>query len=64
MSRYYGYVLIDFTDGTSERVGGNRTRYLSDDGVLVVYTALDYGPDTDVRHFPLANIKSWRWEGE
>lgn len=35
MSRYYGYVLIDFTDGTSERVGGNRTRYLSDDGVLV-----------------------------
>ncbi len=62
MSRYYGYVLIDFMDGTTERVGGNRERL--GDGMLVVYTARDYGPDTDVRHFPLANIKSWRWEGE
>lgn len=60
MSRYYGHVLLIFTDGTTDRVGGNRTRI--EDGVLTVLTARVDGVHTDLRHFVIANVKSWRWE--
>lgn len=63
MSRYYGQVIITFTDGSVEKVGGNRAR--THDGILVVCTEGSYGGDArDVHHFPLVNIRSWRWEGE
>lgn len=62
MSRYYGYVLIEFTDGATERVGGNRHRV--HEGQLVVLTEGSYGAITNARYFPLANVKTYRWEGE
>ncbi|WP_269939030.1 hypothetical protein [Arthrobacter sp. HY1533] len=63
MSRYYGYVLITFTDGTTTRVGGNDAVTRNDQ--LVVKTNSDYGGAArDVQFFPLSNIKTWRWEGE
>ena len=60
MSRYYDYMLIKFMDGSTERVGGNEISL--HDGVLSVRTTRTYGPSSDVRHFPLANIKSYHWE--
>ena len=63
MSRYYGYVLIEFIDGSTKRVSGNEHRI--HDGQLIVFTTSAYGgPDRDKRYFPLTNIKTWRWEGE
>lgn len=58
MSRYFGYVVIDFMDDSTERVGGNRHEVR--EGVLQVWTE-SYGA-RDHHYFPLANIKSWRWE--
>ena len=60
MSRYYGHVLITFTDGKVDRVGGNRAEIR--DEQVVVYTAGNYGTNTDFRHFPLVNIREWHWE--
>jgi hypothetical protein len=62
MSRYYGYVVFDFMDGTTDRVGGNDFEILKDGTVLQVFTRRQYGDVTDRRWFPLANIKSWRWD--
>lgn len=62
MSRYFGYMIILFTDGTTERVGGNK--HAVQDGVLIVRTDSSYGSARDVRYFPLANVKSYHWEGE
>ncbi len=62
MSRFYGYMIITFIDGSEERVGGNR--HAVQDGVLVIRTEGSYGPSSDVSYWPLANVKSYRWEGE
>jgi hypothetical protein len=58
--RFYGYMLIEFTDGSNDRVGGNRDRIA--DGVLQVYTDDGYGQWKDIRNYPLANIKEYHWE--
>jgi hypothetical protein len=62
MSRYWGEVVITFTDGTTETVGGNRERV--QDGVLTVWTQPDpgYGPGEKARRFPLINIREWHWK--
>lgn len=64
MSRYYGYMVITFTNGTTERVGGNRHHLAGDGTVLVVCTAPSYGGALqDVHNYPIANIKEYHWEG-
>jgi len=60
MSDYYNYYLLTFVDGTSERVGGNDTSLR--DGVLTIRTLGNYSPATDVRHYPLANLREWHKE--
>lgn len=60
MSRYFGHVLIDFMDGRTDRVGGNRTDV--HEGQLIVKTVNTYGGVSDVHWFPLVNIRSYRWE--
>ena len=62
MSRYYGHVLITFTDGTTERVGANKDRI--QDNVLVIFTDTTYGATKDVRRYPLVNVHEWHWEDE
>lgn len=62
MSRYYGYVIITFIDGSEERVGGNR--HAVQDGVLIIRTDTSYSGSKDVSYWPLDNVKSYRWEGE
>lgn len=62
MSRYFGHVLIEFMDGTTARVGGNRSVVRDDQ--LIVKTESSYGDAKDIWFFPLANIKNYRWEGE
>lgn len=63
MSRYYGYVLITFNDGTTERVGGNEDGIYNDQ--LVISTRSPYGGGSkDVRHYPLSNIREWHWEND
>ena len=62
MSRYFGHVLIEFMDGTSVRIGGNRA--VTHEGQLVIKTEDSYGGTRDTRWFPLVNIRSWRWENE
>jgi hypothetical protein len=60
MSRYYGYMVVRFMDGTEQRVGGNRDNI--HEGVLVVSTDRDYGSRTDHHYFPLCNVKEYHWE--
>ena len=59
MSRYYGYVVIEFIDGTTGRIGGNRHRV--HEGQLIVTTENYYG-NSNTRYFPLVNIRSYHWE--
>lgn len=61
MSRYYGHVLITFTDGTTERVGGNRDR-IQDDLLVIFTTDTTYGSTKDTHKYPLINIREWYWE--
>lgn len=59
--RYYGKVIVNFVDGTVEHIGGNRANTY--DGMLVVSTTSSYGgPDRDVIHIPLVNVKYWKWD--
>lgn len=60
MSRHFGHVLIDFMDGRTDRVGGNRIDVHN--GQLIVKTVNSYGDASDVHWFPLVNIRSYRWE--
>jgi hypothetical protein len=60
MSRYYGYMIVTFTDGTTQRVGGNRDHI--NEGVLVVSTDRGYADRTDHHYFPLCNIREYHWE--
>jgi hypothetical protein len=62
MSSYYKFLVIEFMDGSTERVGGTETTL--HDGVLTIRTYSNYGPYSDVRSFPVVNIKSYRWEGQ
>lgn len=62
MSRYYGHLVVTFTDGTTERVGGNRHEVR--EGVLSVWTDASYGGMRDRRWFPLSGVRSYRWEDE
>lgn len=61
MSRYYGYVLIEFVDGSTARVGGTR---LTHDGSILTICTDTYRLTHDISQYPIANIKSWRWEDE
>ena len=62
MSRYYGHVIIEFMDGSTARVGGNRA---SSDGLLLkVSTEGNYADVRDITQYPLVNIRSWKWESE
>lgn len=59
----YGYMVIAFLDGTTERVFGNRHHLAGDGTVLVVCTASGYGGELrDVHNYPIANIKEYHWE--
>lgn len=62
MSRYFGYMVIEFTDGTTERFGGNRDSI--HEGVLRVWTDGSYGGTRDHKSWPLINVKSYQWEDE
>lgn len=65
MSRYSGTMVIEFNDAenTEGRYKGNRHEII-DGVVLSVYEASAYGESRGRQNFPLANIKSYRWEGE
>lgn len=62
MSRYFGHVIVTFTDGTTQKVGGNRDRVAN--GVLTIWTDTTYGDIRDKVNFPLTSIRSWRWEDD
>jgi len=62
MPRRYGYLLITFNDGTTERVGGTSNSLKGDGAVLSVYTETGYSELRDVRNYPIANIKEYHWE--
>jgi hypothetical protein len=65
MARYYGYVVITFLDGTTERVGGNRYSLNSEGTVLSIYTSSVGDPALrDMHNYPLAGIREYHWEGE
>jgi hypothetical protein len=58
----YGYMVITFLDGTTERIGGNGDNLKGDGTVLSVYTETGYSELRDVRNFPIANIREYHWE--
>lgn len=62
MNHYFDHMLIDFTDGTSERYGGNRMSLL--EGILSVWTDSTLGGARDGKSWPLSGIRSYRWEEE
>lgn len=64
MSRFYGYMVITFMDGTTQRVGGNRDSLKGDGMVLSVYTDDGYGSLRDMHNFPIANIREYHWEAK
>ena len=47
-------------DGRTERVGGNK--HVVHEAHLIVKTENAYGSVSGVKYFPLANIRSYRWE--
>jgi hypothetical protein len=62
MARRFGYMVITFMDGTSQRIGGNGDNLKGDGAVLSVWTDDGYGGLRDVRNFPVANIREYHWE--
>lgn len=60
--RYIDTATVEFTDGTTRKVVGNRERI--HEGVLIISTASDYGPSRDIHRFPLSSIRYWTWEKE
>jgi len=61
VKRYYGHLVIELVDGSTERVGGNRHSVA--DGVLTVWTESDGFVDSR-RYFSLSSVISFRWEDE
>jgi hypothetical protein len=58
LARRWRRFVITFMDGEVKEVKGNRA--VVNLGVLTISTEQNYGlPDSDVRHFPLSNIKDW-----
>ena len=60
MSDYYGYYVLTFVDGSTERVGGNDASLR--DGVLTIRTLNDYSGPGGARHYPLGNLREWHKE--
>ena len=63
MTRQNRQWIITFIDGEIIEISGNRE--VVNLGVLTISTQGIYGgPDTDVHHFPLNNIRVWHERDE